>query len=321
MRRRSKGIFLRLAILILALPFILLGLSFGHIALGQQEVSWKALKTQIETLFHQGKIREATSLAKEAVKVAEQTFGSGHHNVATSLSNLAMLYQAQGQYAEAEPLHKQALVIREKVLGPDHPDVALSLNNLATLYKKQGRYAKAEPLYKRALVIWEKALGPDHHFVVQILNNLAGLYQAQGQHAKAEPLNKRVLAIREKASRPDHPHLAQGVTSKEESAEFTIPLNSGDPLFKKYLVAVHNRILHVWRYPDDAEPGLRGKVDILFSIEGDGSLSQAKVIKSSGYPVLDIGAKEAMRGATPFLPLPLEFNINRLNIVGNFEYN
>ena len=73
--------------------------------------------------------------------------------MATSLNNLAALYQTQGQYAEAEPLYKRALAISEKALGPDHPDVATSLNNLAELYHAQGQYAQAEPLYKRSLAI------------------------------------------------------------------------------------------------------------------------------------------------------------------------
>jgi Tetratricopeptide repeat len=55
--------------------------------------------------------------------------------VATSLDNLAGLYDIQGRYAEAEPLYLRALAIREAVLGMQHPTVATSLNNLAGLYK------------------------------------------------------------------------------------------------------------------------------------------------------------------------------------------
>ena len=67
-------------------------------------------------------------------------------DVATSLNNLANLYQDMGRYAEAEPLYRRCLAIREKQLGPDHPEVANSLNNLAHLYRSMGRYAEAEPL-------------------------------------------------------------------------------------------------------------------------------------------------------------------------------
>ena len=59
--------------------------------------------------------------------------GPDHPTVATSLNDLATLYQAQGKYAEAEPLYKRALAIREKALGPEHPDFALSLDNLGLL--------------------------------------------------------------------------------------------------------------------------------------------------------------------------------------------
>ncbi len=71
--------------------------------------------------------------AEKALEVAEKNVGSDHPDVATSLNNLAELYQKQGQYARAEPLCKRALEIREKTLGPEHPDVAQSLNDLASI--------------------------------------------------------------------------------------------------------------------------------------------------------------------------------------------
>jgi tetratricopeptide (TPR) repeat protein len=121
-----------------------------------------------------------------------------HPRVATSLNNLAGLYESQGRHAEAEPLYLRSLSIREKALGPEHPDVATDLNNLAVLYEFQGRLAEAEQLYKRALSIHEKALGPDHPRVAISFDNLGGLYEHQGRYADAEPLYKRSLAIQEK---------------------------------------------------------------------------------------------------------------------------
>jgi len=96
--------------------------------------------------------------------------------VASSLNNLALLYNSQGNYAKAEPLYVRSLAIWEKVLNSEHPDVATSLNNLAGLYESLGNYAKAEPLYLRSLAIREKVLGSEHPDVATSLNNLAGLY-------------------------------------------------------------------------------------------------------------------------------------------------
>jgi Flp pilus assembly protein TadD len=47
--------------------------------------------------------------------------GPTHPDTATSLNNLALLYDAQGKYAEAEPLLRHALAIYEKQLGFQHP--------------------------------------------------------------------------------------------------------------------------------------------------------------------------------------------------------
>jgi len=152
-------------------------------------------------------------LWRQALAIAKQHLGKEHPDVATSLNNLAGLYQSQGDSAKAEPLFQRSLTIREKVLGVDHPHVATALNNLAMLYKSQGDSAKAEPLYQRSLTIWEKVLGVDHPHVATSLNNLAQLYQDQGDSAKAEPLFQRSLTIREKVLGVDHPHVATALNN------------------------------------------------------------------------------------------------------------
>ena len=120
-------------------------------------IEWEILNEEVLKLYRAGKYERAVIVAQEAYKVAENSVGPDHPDVATSLNNLAGLYRTQGNYAKAEPLYKRSLSIREKALGSDHPDVATSLNNLAALYDTQGNYAKAEPLYKRSLSIDEKS--------------------------------------------------------------------------------------------------------------------------------------------------------------------
>ena len=80
-------------------------------------------------------------------------------SVATTLNNLALLYQTRGRYAEAESHYKRSLAIVEKALGPQHPNVGTALINLAELYRAQGRNAEAEPLLARSRAISEKARG------------------------------------------------------------------------------------------------------------------------------------------------------------------
>jgi tetratricopeptide (TPR) repeat protein len=127
--------------------------------------------------------------------IREQQLGTDHPDVATSLNNLAMLYNSQGRYGDAEPLFVRSLSIWEQQLGPDHPDVATSFNNLATLYRSQGRYEEAEPLLLRSVRILQAQLPADHPLSARIVSNLAYLYDLQGRDREAEALYRQALPI------------------------------------------------------------------------------------------------------------------------------
>ena len=75
-------------------------------------------------------------------------FKGDHPNVATSLNNLASLYQVRG-LASAEPLFKDALDMRRRLAKGDHPDVAQFLNNLAVLYQVRGDHQRGAAVQGR----------------------------------------------------------------------------------------------------------------------------------------------------------------------------
>jgi tetratricopeptide (TPR) repeat protein len=107
--------------LVLKAPVIvLLIISFTISAYGQEKL-WKELNSKIVILSQQGRYAEAAKLAEEALTVADKTFGPNHPHVATSLNNLAFLYQAQGKYAEADPLYKRSLKSGKKPLDRSIP--------------------------------------------------------------------------------------------------------------------------------------------------------------------------------------------------------
>ena len=116
--------------------------SIGSVFTYNQEELWEHLVTKTSRLHKRGQYLKAVDVAKDALKVAEETFGSEHPNMTFSLSNLAILYYEQGKYVEAELLYKRALAISEKALGKDHPEVATVLENMAFLYEKFGRKTK-----------------------------------------------------------------------------------------------------------------------------------------------------------------------------------
>jgi tetratricopeptide (TPR) repeat protein len=82
-------------------------------------------------LVYRTQYPEAEPILERALSIRERALGPEHPEVATSLNELARLYQNQGRYAEAESPLERALSIRERALGPEHPEVATSLNELA----------------------------------------------------------------------------------------------------------------------------------------------------------------------------------------------
>ena len=108
-------------------------LSFAATAFSQ-ETLWEILNEKATSLYEQGQYEEAVKFAKEALKVAEETFGSEHPEcgdlpeqsggtlfiLRASMPRLSLFTRGHWQYAE-------------KALGKDHPDVALPEQSGGTL--------------------------------------------------------------------------------------------------------------------------------------------------------------------------------------------
>jgi tetratricopeptide (TPR) repeat protein len=142
----------RLFLVILCLGVLWAGAAGGE---GTPQEEANRLNQKAVELYQAGRYQEALPLQQRALELNEQVLGPEHPGIATSLNNLAGLYQAMGAFDQALPLYQRTLKIREQALGPEHPDTAASLNNLAALYWAMGAYDKALPLYQRALQIRE----------------------------------------------------------------------------------------------------------------------------------------------------------------------
>ena len=76
---------------------------------------------------------EAEPLYQRALSITEEQLGASHPSTATSLNNLAGLYESQGKYTEAEPLYQRAVQISFASLGMEHPQTQQILMNHLTL--------------------------------------------------------------------------------------------------------------------------------------------------------------------------------------------
>ena len=103
--------------------------------------------------------------------------------------------------------------------------------------------------------------------------------------------------------------------------EDTILLNTRNPKYVPYSSEIKRKIELVWEYPYKAKKEeMKGKLTLMFSILRNGELEGLQLLQSSGFPILDNGAFNAVRLAAPYYPIPQTMEINKLNFIATFEY-
>ncbi len=100
-----------------------------------------------------------------------------------------------------------------------------------------------------------------------------------------------------------------------------IPLDTPDPRYSDYFDKIRQRIKANWIYPREAgDRGVGGQLVIHFAIAKDGKLEAIELRRSSGVPILDLYALNAIKLAQPFPPVPDSLSKRAIPIMGIFTY-
>ena len=112
-----------------------------------------------------------------------------------------------------------------------------------------------------------------------------------------------------------------GTSSNGIKREDTVSLNTREFKYYAYFSHIKKQIEMAWNYPSEAqENSWGGRLNVVFVIEENGSVSSVKLLKSSGYEILDDAAIRAIKFASPFNPIPKSLDVERLKISASFEY-
>jgi protein TonB len=99
------------------------------------------------------------------------------------------------------------------------------------------------------------------------------------------------------------------------------PLDNPSIQYISYFASIKRKIELVWQYPFDAiQNGIQGELILDFSIARSGNLNNIKLVRSSGFSILDDEAIQSIKKAAPFSPIPDQYSIDELNIRANFIY-
>ena len=112
-----------------------------------------------------------------------------------------------------------------------------------------------------------------------------------------------------------------GTTSPDVKEEETVSLNTQEFKYYAYFSHIKRHIEMAWNYPLEAQKNQwEGRLNLMFVVEADGTVSDIILIHSSGYEILDEAAIKAITFASPFNPIPESIGVRRLRINASFEY-
>ncbi len=100
-----------------------------------------------------------------------------------------------------------------------------------------------------------------------------------------------------------------------------VALDTTEVKYASYFTRIKHQIERVWVYPSEAvQRGISGHLTLAFRISKDGNLLGIRLLNRSGYEILDMAARKAVKEAAPFYPFPATIDQEKLSIQANFVY-
>jgi protein TonB len=113
-----------------------------------------------------------------------------------------------------------------------------------------------------------------------------------------------------------------GSPGTEGEKENPVTFDTREYRFAGYMTKLKEKIESIWVYPPDAaQRGIYGDLKIQFTINKDGTLGEVRLIRTSGYKMLDDAAIKALRDGEPYWPLPDSWHMQSYTILGHFVYS
>jgi protein TonB len=115
-----------------------------------------------------------------------------------------------------------------------------------------------------------------------------------------------------------------GKAEGEGEKESPITFDTNVYKYAGYMTKLREKIESIWVFPTEAiARGIKFPQDlkIQFTIKKDGRLGEVRLIRTSGYKMLDDAALKALKDGEPYWPLPEEWGMETYTVLGHFIYS
>ncbi|WDS37670.1 serine/threonine-protein kinase [Pseudoxanthomonas sp.] len=151
------------------------------------------LQSLSSTLFDQGRIDEALTVAERRLALLEALVGEDSSHTASAEAELAGQYLDLGRYRQSAQHFSHSLQVSAKVDGEDSRAYALKLLADGSMEEARGDMARSEQRYRQSLAILQKALGNNHPDTLEAEMSLGRLLMRNGQTGQARAPLRHVL--------------------------------------------------------------------------------------------------------------------------------
>ena len=149
----------------------------------------------------------AQNYIQRAIELAEDTYGSEHHEVAIDWAHMGDSWYYLGEYKKSRRCFEQAYMIDKKNYGPDHPVIARDLDRLGGIWHTMGLYGKAIEYFEKALHIVIDSYGFTHRHVARSSWHLGNSYYAVARYEDARDCFNTALIFYKKSYGLEHPRV------------------------------------------------------------------------------------------------------------------
>ena len=123
--------------------------------------------------------------------------------------------------------------------------------------------------------------------------------------AKAKPVKRAQPKPKKKSAGSGGKQKANAVRAASGNQTARAKRDPGNAKVSNYPGKIAARLRRALRYPREARRDrLRGTAVVSFTVSRSGSVSGVRLARSSGFAVLDAAARDAVRRAAPFPPIP-----------------
>ena len=152
-----------------------------------------------------GLYRDAEQIFLRQIRLAEECYGLGHVNTASSHNCVTRVYRRLGDFQKALEHSQKALFIDKKAFGKNNVDLAFDYNSIGGVYWEKGDYKKALKYYKKALEIHERVLGQENPITAIDYNDIGTAYTHLQDLTQASKYLYKALEVRESIFGENHP--------------------------------------------------------------------------------------------------------------------